>query len=75
MLSDAEYATFSQDNWMWLEPDFMFAKFTMDLEAERPKDAHNIGIELIFELVAVDKNGPSVSDFVQAISLSTFKFL
>jgi hypothetical protein len=45
----------------------------MDLEAERPKDARNIGIELIFELSAVDKNGPSVSDFVQAISLSTLK--
>lgn len=65
-----EYATFSQDHWMWLEPDFMFAKFTVDLENQRPTDARNVGIEIIFEIVAVDKNGPSVTDFVQAMSLS-----
>ena len=55
---------------MWLEPDFMFAKFNIELEVERPKDAHNTAIELIFDIVATDKSGPHVAEFIQAISLS-----
>jgi len=70
--SSLEFATFSQDIWMELEPDFIFAKFNIVLEDKRPADARNIGIELIFELVATDPNGPSISEFIKSISLSMY---